>query len=55
MYAQLGGLYGVTRNYRKGLIASDRVHYSKAGYEKQGDLLSDAIIATFRNYKNTKQ
>lgn len=55
MYAQLGGLYGVTRNYRQGLIAGDRVHYSKAGYEKQGDLLSDAIIATFRNYKNTKQ
>ncbi|WP_245946004.1 GDSL-type esterase/lipase family protein [Flavobacterium magnum] len=55
MYAQLGGLYGVTRNYRQGLMAGDRVHYSKAGYERQGDLLSEAILATFRNYKNTKQ
>ncbi|AWI27220.1 peptidoglycan-binding protein [Flavobacterium pallidum] len=55
MYAQLGGLYGVTRNYRQGFMAGDRVHYSKAGYEKQGDLLSDAILATFRNYKNSKQ
>ncbi|WP_291086879.1 GDSL-type esterase/lipase family protein [Flavobacterium sp. BFFFF1] len=55
MYAQLGGLYGVSRNYRQGLMAGDRVHYSKAGYEKQGDLLTEAILGTFSNYKKTKQ
>ena len=54
MYAQLGGSYGVRRNYNKGIIGKDRVHYSKAGYELQGNLLSDAILKTFENYTKTK-
>lgn len=54
MYAQLGGSYGVRRNFNKGIIGKDRVHYSKAGYELQGNLLSDAILKTFENYKKTK-
>lgn len=52
MYSQLGGLYGVSRNFRQGLMANDRVHYSKAGYEKQGNLLSEAILKAFEIYKN---
>jgi lysophospholipase L1-like esterase len=55
MYAQLGGLYGVRRNFNKGLMANDRVHYSKAGYEIQGNLLSEAIIKAFENYQNSKK
>lgn len=55
IYAQLGGLYGVNRNFRQGLMANDRVHYSKAGYEKQGNLLSEAILEAFRNYKINKE
>jgi len=55
MYAQLGGLYGVSRNFKQGLMANDRVHYSKAGYEKQGNLLSEAILEAFRNYKINKE
>lgn len=54
MYSQLGGLYGVRRNSIKGIIGKDKVHYSKAGYELQGNLLSDAILKTFENYKKTK-
>ena len=55
MYSQLGGLYGVNKNYRQGLMANDKIHYSKKGYEKQGDLLSEAIIKTFEIYKNLKK
>ena len=55
MYSQMGGLYAVTRNFKRGLMANDRVHYSKAGYEKQGNLLSEAILETFRNYKTDKE
>ena len=53
MYSQLGGLYGVRRNFNNGIIGKDRVHYSKAGYELQGDSLADAILKAFENYKKT--
>ncbi len=53
MYAQLGGLYGVRRNFNQGLMANDRVHYSKLGYEKQGNLLSEAILKAFEVYQNS--
>ncbi len=55
LHAQFGGLYGVQRNYSNGLIAGDRVHYSKAGYEKQGDLLSEALLKDYNFYKTSKQ
>jgi len=55
LFAQFGGLYGVNRNYSKGLMAKDRVHYSKAGYEQQGDLLSEAILKTYNFYKTSKE
>ena len=54
LYSQFGGLYGVNRNFRKGLMANDRVHYSKAGYEQQGDLLSEALLKAFQTYKTNK-
>ncbi|HEU4496810.1 MAG TPA: GDSL-type esterase/lipase family protein, partial [Flavobacterium sp.] len=50
LYSQLGGLYGVGRSVSKGLIGSDRVHYSKAGYEMQGGLLSEAILKAYSNF-----
>ena len=52
MYSQLGGLYGVDRNYRKGLMANDKVHYSKQGYEFQGNLLYEAILKAYNVYNN---
>ncbi len=55
LFSQFGGLYGVRRNFNKGLMANDRVHYTKAGYEAQGDLLSEAILKTFENYQKTKR
>jgi LysM repeat protein/lysophospholipase L1-like esterase len=53
LYSDMGGLYGVNRNAKTGIIGNDRVHYTKAGYEKQGKLLAKAIIEAFENYKNT--
>ena len=55
LYSQFGGLYGVGRNAQRGLIGRDKVHYTKAGYEKQGDLLADAILNAFHNYKTIKE
>jgi len=55
LYSQFGGLYGVGRNTQKGLIGRDKVHYTKAGYEKQGDLLAEAILKAFQNYKTIKE
>lgn len=55
LYSQFGGLYGVGQNARRGLIGGDKVHYTKAGYEKQGDLLAEAILTAFQNYKTIKE
>ncbi|MGG7035521.1 MAG: GDSL-type esterase/lipase family protein [Flavobacterium sp.] len=51
LYSQMGGFANIKRNFNAGIIGSDRVHYTKSGYEKQGDLLSKAIIKTLDNYK----
>ena len=51
LYSQLGGLYGVGRNARKGIIGGDRVHYTHAGYAKMGTLLSEAILKAFEDFK----
>jgi LysM repeat protein/lysophospholipase L1-like esterase len=52
LYSQLGGLYGVSRNAKKGLIGGDRVHYTNAGYEKQGALLTEAILKSYQDFKD---
>ena len=54
LYSEMGGLYGISQNAKAGLIGGDRVHYTKAGYEKQGNLLAKAIIEAFENYNNSK-
>jgi LysM repeat protein len=54
LYSEMGGLYGINRNAKAGLIAGDKVHYTKPGYEKQGNLLARAIIEAYENYKNPK-
>lgn len=49
-YSLLGGMNGVEQNFRKGIIAADRVHYTVKGYQLQGKLVSDEIIQSFHNY-----
>ncbi len=52
LYGQLGGFYGVRNNFLKGIIGNDRVHYTKKGYELQGDLFTKAILKTYEIMKN---
>lgn len=49
-YTLLGGMQGVEQNFRKGIIAADRVHYTVKGYQMQGKFVADEIIQTFHNY-----
>ena len=52
LYSDMGGLYGVNHNAKAGLVGGDKVHYTKAGYEKQGNLLAKAIIEAYEKFKN---
>jgi lysophospholipase L1-like esterase/LysM repeat protein len=54
LYAQFGGLFGVQQNYNNGLMANDKVHYSKKGYEQQGELLYAAIAKSLENFQTKK-
>ena len=51
LFSALGGLFSVNRNAAKGLMSSDKVHYSKAGYEKQGQLFTEAFLKAYDNFK----
>ncbi|HSD14636.1 MAG TPA: GDSL-type esterase/lipase family protein [Flavobacterium sp.] len=55
LFAIMGGMYGVNRNYRQGLMSGDKVHYTKSGYEKQGALFSQALLEAYENFKATKK
>ena len=50
-----GGNKSIQRNAAKGYMARDKVHYSKAGYEKQGDLFFEAFLQSYELFKSTKQ
>lgn len=52
LYSLFGGLFGVADNVKLGLIGGDRVHYSRAGYQKQGTLLAEAIIKGMQQFKD---
>lgn len=55
LFTQMGGLYNVNRNAAKGLMSTDRVHYSKNGYEKQGKLFAEALIMAYDNFKTNRK
>jgi lysophospholipase L1-like esterase len=50
-----GGNKSIKRNAAKGYMAKDKVHYSKAGYEKQGELFFEAFLQSYELFKSTKQ
>ena len=50
LYSQLGGLFGVSKNLKEGIIGGDRVHYTKKGYEYKGQLFFEAFINAFQNF-----
>lgn len=54
LFSEMGGLYSVPRNAARGLMSTDRVHYSKDGYEKQGRLFTEAFIKAYDNFKTNR-
>jgi hypothetical protein len=51
MFSNLGGLFGANQLVTEGIIGADKVHYTKVGYERQGQLLTEAFLNSFENYK----
>lgn len=54
LFEVFGGNKNIFKNAAKGLMARDKVHYSKAGYEKQADLFFEAFLKSYELYKSTK-
>lgn len=54
MFDSLGGLYSISKNYNNGLMSKDKVHYSKKGYEYQGEMFYNALMEYYSNYKISK-
>lgn len=51
MFAVLGGLFSVNQNAKKGLMSSDRIHYSREGYKQQGIQFTEAFLNAYNNFK----
>jgi len=49
-----GGNKSINKIASKGYMARDKVHYSKAGYEKQGELFFEAFLQSYELFKSTK-
>ena len=43
LYSAMGGQVGIDSWISEGLMAADRVHYSREGYERQGQLITSAL------------
>lgn len=54
LYSEFGGMSGVKQLKVQGLIGADWVHYSKKGYEKQGNLFTQAFLRSYDNFKLKK-
>jgi LysM repeat protein len=54
LFEVFGGNKNIFKNAAKGLMSRDKVHYSKAGYEKQADLFFEAFLKSYELYKSTK-
>lgn len=55
MFAVLGGLFSVNENAKKGLMSSDRIHYSREGYKQQGEQFTEAFLNAYNNFKLNRQ
>ncbi|MFH6995691.1 GDSL-type esterase/lipase family protein [Flavobacterium sp. FlaQc-48] len=51
LYDEFGGMDGIRNLKASGLIGPDWVHYSKTGYEKQGNLFTEAFLKAYDNFK----
>lgn len=51
----MGGLNSILYWQRYGLAGRDRLHYTKKGYQFQGDLFFDAFLKSFNQYFDSQQ
>jgi lysophospholipase L1-like esterase len=50
MYKATGGEQSATKWKNKGLLRHDGIHFSKEGYEYQGNLFYQAMVKSYNNY-----
>lgn len=50
LFNNMGGLQGIRSGRFTSLIARDKVHYSTAGYELQGQMFASDFIKSYSNY-----
>ncbi|OIQ15780.1 MAG: peptidoglycan-binding protein [Flavobacterium sp. MedPE-SWcel] len=55
LFSEFGGTKNVNRNVARGLMKSDRIHYSAKGYQKQGFLFVEAFMKAFSNFKTSNK
>lgn len=51
LFSVSGGLFSISQSAKTGLIGADKVHYTKIGYEKQGQLFMEAFFESYKEYK----
>jgi len=54
LYDIMGGYGSISKWRRNGLVQSDMVHFTRPGYEAQGELLFEAIIRGFHAYESVR-
>lgn len=54
-YTLMGGPKSIQKWYKSGLVAKDKLHFNKAGYIIQGNLLADALIDAYMEYLDRQQ
>jgi LysM repeat protein len=54
MFQAMGGLFNVNKNFSKGYMSKDKVHYSKLGYEKQAELFFEALEYNYEQFKSAQ-
>jgi len=55
LFEVMGGLNSIVYWHRSGMAGRDRLHYTKRGYQFQGDLLFDAFLKSFDTYLENHQ
>lgn len=50
MFQVFGGMTGVKANYQSGLMNPDRVHYTTAGYQWQGKMLTKVLLDAYKEF-----
>lgn len=53
MYKSLGGASSINSNFKNGIIAADKVHYTHKGYKKQADDFYQAFLQVYESFKST--